>query len=158
MSIIKCNDGSIINCDDNRHLVWDERGREIDDLDAEPEDDAELARVVADAVCDALRSRRKARDSRKARDESDITERQRHKMFDERPPDHRKDFNTPGENGARDSAMPRSELLDLDAMFAAPVQRRDFNFSPGGAQDSAIAMDRGAQIDLDAMFAAPTRN
>jgi hypothetical protein len=127
MSVIHMSDGSVVVCDDNRHDTYDQDGEELHP------DDAQLAKAVADAVCDALRSRRKGGDSRKARD-AEPTERERQQMFDESQPDHRRDFSPLNNSAAKDQALRRASLAG--------------GYGYAGARDSAM-------VDLDAMFAAP---
>jgi hypothetical protein len=141
MSAIRCNDGSLIACDNGRHDIMDESGKVI-----QSQEDTELAGIVADAVIQALATRRKAKDA----------------LPD--PKDHRRDLDSNARRGMTerqhhnsfDAAMDSGVFIDLDAMFNAPVQHRGFEDNTVRvAHDSATASS--ALLDLDALFDAPVR-
>lgn len=124
----------LLTADDNSHrvVVHDERPDD-DDRDAE---DEQLARCVADAVCDAIKSFRKG-DNRLSRDEE--LER-REKALDDREEAYRRSADEKRARGGR------------DALADPQDHRRDFRSGDGRSRDGksrAADSKRGIAQDRD---------
>jgi hypothetical protein len=147
-------DGKVdhLNCDDHQHKIFHSYDSEADvdheerrDDDERAAEDAELAKAVSGAVCDALRKFRAGKDSRSGRDE-ELEKRERNLDARERARDAQL-----GESRAQSTQSLDRVRPGRDALHDPADPRRDFRSGDGRSRATAdsrrgMALDRARAI------------